>query len=586
VCSVVVAAVLSVTGISDWRLKAAAAAGAAIATFAGGILQIQLSTAMDERRRDRAARAQSIFMPGGKPPLVRDLTGPLTTGVHAAARRVTGERVPPYVPRDVDPALRQALGGSGFVLLSGTAAAGKTRAGYEAIRAVLPGHVFIAPKGTDDIAAAMKAARAERDCVLWLDSLQGYLGAGAVTSGSIAELLAGKGHHRVVLATLRAAEESRLIVMAGSLSGGQLMREGQAVLALVDHRIVIDRLFSSDERARAMALASQDSRLAAALGHVDRYGVAEYLSSGPQLQTEWDNAWERGTHPRGAALVAAAVDCRLAGFAAPLPRALLDELEQEYLDQHGGMLLRPEPLAAAWAWATELRSSGSSPLWPAGPDTFDVFDYLVDVRAREPAQPVPDRTVRASLELAGPADALAIGATAWYQDRPELAVAGFRRAYSELSRTEGADAPATLASRSDLAVTLHALGRLPDAEAEYRAILAGRSTTLGAEHPDTLASRNNLANVLQAQRRLAEAEAEYRAVLDIRNRTLGGEHPSTLLIRNNLGVVLIHLGRPAEAEAELEPVVELRAKLLGSDHPHTVISRRNLETARRKRSGG
>jgi tetratricopeptide (TPR) repeat protein len=583
--SVTIAAVLGSAGISDWRVKSITAAGAAVATLAGGVLQSRLTRALDQQDQGNKALTGSIYTSGRKPPLVRDIADPAAIGVHAAPRTSGNSRqIVPYVRRDVDSELRAALTGPGFVLLSGDAAAGKTRTAYEAMRAALPGHVFIAPKGIDDAAAAMAAAAMEGDCVLWLDSLQRYLGARAATSASIAEMLAGRNHHRVVLATLRAAEESRLIAIAGSLSGGQLTRDGQAVLDLVDHRIVVKRMFSGPERARAAVLADDDPRLAHALRHADRYGVAEYLSSGPQLHTEWNNAWERGAQPRGAALIAAAVDCRLAGFAAPLPRALLQELHQEYLDGRGGTMLRPEPSASAWKWATALRDSGNSPIWLSGQESCDVFDYLVDQQAREPGQTVPESTVHAALRFASPADAMAIGATAWHQDRRELAVAGFRRAYTELLRTDGPDAQTTLESRSDLAVTLHALGKLPDAEAEYRAIYDRRRMTLGSEHTDTLSSRNNLAVVLHDQRRYGEAEAEYTTVLRIRTRTLGGEHPSTLLTRNNLGIVLMDLGRLREAEGELEEVLRLRTRVLGPDHPHTLISRENLDTVRRKRS--
>jgi eukaryotic-like serine/threonine-protein kinase len=586
-CLAGIAPVLGSPGPSGWRVKALAA-GAAVALFGAGMTQTRASALLDRRRQDQAELERGIYTPGGRPPLIRDLASPLSVGVHAAARPDGADgtgRLPPYVPRDIDPGLHQALLGSGFILLVGAAAVGKTRTAYEAIRAVLPDHVFIAPGRSDDIPAAVRAARAERHCVLWLDSLQRYLGAGAITSQAIAELLAGDGHHRVVLATLRAAEESRLIAVAGSLSGGQSLREGQAVLDLADHRIVLEREFTGPERSRAAELAAQDSRLADALRHADRYGVPEYLSSGPQLFIECSNAWERGSHPAGAALVDAAVDCRRAGFAAPLPRALLDELSREYLDRHGGTELRPEPLAAAWAWAIELRDSGSSPLSPVGQGSYDVFDYLVDVRAREPTWPVPESTVLAALRFAGPADAVTIAGTAWYQGRPELAEAGFRSAYAELISNQGPDAAATLASRSDLAVTLHAAGKLPDAEAEYRAILSRRTATIGPTHPETLASRSNLAVVLHDRRQLDEAEEHYRAVLDLRTTTLGAEHPSTLITRNNLGVLLEELGRLAEAEAELDEVVRLRAKVLGPDHPNTAVSRANLEMVRRKLSG-
>lgn len=588
-CLAALAAFLGVISTPSWWLKTIAAGGAASAVFAVGVVQSWAGKAIDkvdQRRTALTPLTDSIFTLGGKAPLVRAVTNPVTIGVRSVPAPAGGTQVPPYVPRDIDDALRSALGTLGFVLVVGDAAAGKTRTAYEAMRAVLPGHALIAPVwGGGDILQALSAARAERRCVLWLDNLQRYVGADAITGSRIAELLADGGHHRVVLATLRATEETRLMAMAGSLPIGQRTRDGQAVLDQVTHRIVVDRLFSQPERARAAELARDDRSLADALGHADRYGIAEFLSSGPRLNTEWLDGWERGSHPRGAALIAAAVDCRRAGYAAPLPRGLLDELHEQYLELHGGARLRPESLEAAWTWATELRDGGNSPLWPAGQGRYEVFDYLVDVTDREPSRPVADQTVRVALRHARPDDAVSIAAAAWYQERPELAEAGFRAAYTELRDTEGPDAPATLSSRSDLAVILHAMGRLPDAETEYRAILAARAAALGATHPDTLSSRNNLAVVLHAQRRLSEAEAEHRDVLDIRARTLGREHPDTLTSRNNLGAVLLGLGRIDEAEIQLEEAARLRAQVLGAEHPHTVISLNNLSNLRRRRAG-
>jgi hypothetical protein len=210
----------------------------------------------------------------------------------------------------------------------------------------------------------------------------------------------------------------------------------------------------------------------------------------------------------------------------------------------------------------------------------------VDVRARNAVHQVPQSTIRAALRFASPTDATVIAATAWDQHRPGLAEAGFLAAYTEFMHTDGPEGATTLASRGNLAVALHALGKLPDPEAEYRAILAGQTVALGDEHPDTLTSRNNLATVLHEQLRMVEAEAEYRAVLDLRTSHLGPEHPSTLLTRNNLGGLLKDTGRFAEAATELEEVVRLRIVVLGEDHPSTVISRDNLSKVQRKLSGG
>ena len=103
---------------------------------------------------------------------------PRLFGVHAAIQVRQGEdELPPYVARDVDPALRAALGvaGSqgGFLLLIGASAAGKTRTMYEAARAVLPDWEVVQPDDAEAI-RAFAAAPTPRT-VLWLDELQRYL---------------------------------------------------------------------------------------------------------------------------------------------------------------------------------------------------------------------------------------------------------------------------------------------------------------------------------------------------------------------------------------------------------------------------
>lgn len=65
-------------------------------------------------------------------------------------------------------------------------------------------------------------------------------------------------------------------------------------------------------------------------------------------------------------------------------------------------------------------------------------------------------------------------------------------------------------------------------------MLTDRIRVLGAEHPATLWTRHNLAGV-QAQRGdLAGAEAEYRAVLTGQTRVLGADHPDTLATKDAL----------------------------------------------------
>ncbi|GAA0429160.1 hypothetical protein Acor_39930 [Acrocarpospora corrugata] len=218
-----------------------------------------------------------------------------------------------------------------------------------------------------------------------------------------------------------------------------------------------------------------------------------------------------GVNPRGAALVAAAIDCRRAGYINPAPRALIEELHTTYLDARGGHRLRPEPLEAAWAWATQLRRATTALLTPmpeaegeeengAGGHVV-VFDYLVDAtqQAQGPLAHTPEPLIRTALtHVYHPDDADQIASTADRQGRYHLAEHVWRIAVIFRRQRSGEEHPDTLASRSNLASVLGDLGRLAEAETETRAVLEVRRRVLGEEHPDTLASRSNLASVLRA----------------------------------------------------------------------------------------
>ena len=427
-----------VTGLSE---ALGYGAGASVLTLMGGVLTDRGKSLLDRRAVFTAELARNVFQPRHRLPRVQEIADPVTIGVHPAAP-LNGSPVPPYVPRDCDGMIRDALGARGFVMLVGDAAAGKSRTMFEAMRAVLPGHVLIAPDPDRpaDAAPAVILARAERNCVLWLDNLQAFFAVGAITRKDIAEVLADPRHHRVVLATMGAADEARL---TGQLAGGEradpLIQAGQGVIEQVTQRVFLKSLLSVGEQAAARLIA--DHRIADTLRYADRYGIGEYLVSGPKLYSEWEDAWARGQQPRAAALIASAVDCRRAGFTGPLPRALLESLHEEYLTAHSGPVLMPEDLSKAWSWATAQRQSGSSPLRLLAPGYCDVFEYLVDVSRRDHPDPVPDRTVRAALDHASALDVGTIAATAWQERRYELARVAIERQYSAVSGHVGCGRP-------------------------------------------------------------------------------------------------------------------------------------------------
>lgn len=585
----IVATGLSQARITDARIALGYGAAASVLTLATGMLSDRVKNLLDRRADFAAEVAKDVFQPHHGLPRVREITDPVTIGVHPAAAQY-GNRVPAYVPRAGDGEIRDALRACGFIMLVGDAAVGKSRTAFEAMRAVLPGHVLIAPDPDrpTDAAAVVTRARVERNCVLWLDNLQAFLGHGAITRKDIAELLAGHGHHRVVLATMGAADEARL---TGQLAGQDridpLIQAGQGVVEQVTQRVFLARLLSADEQAGARQSAAADDRIADALRYADRYGIGEYLVSGPQLHSQWEDAWARGHRPRAAALITGAVDCRRAGFSGPLPRALVESLHEEYLAVRGGHILLPEDITEAWEWVTAQRESGSAPLRMVAPGYYDVFEYLVDASRHDHPAPVPDDTVRMALDQASPADAGNIAATVWQEHRYELARIAIERQYAAVSQHVAADDLGLLGIRSNLATaslqlaaTTNPLGLLA-AEKEYRVILTAIAARPGVDPGFVLRVRGNLATVLSRQYKLAEAEAEFRAALD-GAVTLSADDSAVLATRGNLATLLDRMGNPRAAAIEFRAVLADYHRKLGPDHRDTRLIADNLATVERK----
>jgi tetratricopeptide (TPR) repeat protein len=493
------------------------------------------------------------------------------------------ERVPAYVPRDVDEDLRRRLADSGFVVLVGDSSAGKSRAAFEAVTAVLPDHVLIVPQNRDAVAAALSVAEGTRRCVLWLDDLENYAGAGGLTRVGVARIMAGRRTHRVIVATLRAAEEALLTSDgAGEEGGWQPRRDAREALELA-HRIPLSRLFSGPELERASARA-WDPRIAEALAHADTYGVAEYMAAGPELLRDWEDAWSPNTaphapsHPRGAALIAAAADLRRGGFASPLPCRMIEEAHEHYLRERGGARLRPEPLRDAWAWATKARRATTALLQPVDDDHVQIFDYLLDVVQRNcrPGDHVPDSILESALDVCAPIDADDIARTAGRNGRHQLAEKASYQAYRGYESILGTEYRDTLAARAFHADILRELGRNSESESEHQVVSEIAARAFGPEDPLVLENRNGHAFALIRRGRFAEAEEELRAVRDASSRALGVGHDITMTSRHYRAIALGNLNQITEAEAENQFVLDAWNRDFGPEHTSTLYSRGNL----------
>ncbi|MEY9937595.1 tetratricopeptide repeat protein [Streptacidiphilus sp. MAP5-3] len=318
-------------------------------------------------------------------PLVRDCHDAIEFGVHPAAL-AGGNRVPAYVRRDIDEDLETLLRPGRFVLLIGDSTAGKSRCAYEILQAQYADFLIHSPENGEEFSEGVLALADQRK-VIWLDDLERFLTPPILPSKMLDEALRQKS---VILGTIR-AEQLNLIspryATGPNAPNAQLLRNARAVISRA-HTIHVERRWSSEEISRASRIS--DPRIHDALHHSDEVGVAEYLTAGPQLYIDWKSAWAPGVNPRGAALVAAAVDFKRIGVTSPISRAILEEAHSDYLQARGGARLRPEPIEEALHWALQPLHATSSLLTPSEDgDSFEAFDYLVDVMMRDTAAPKP-----------------------------------------------------------------------------------------------------------------------------------------------------------------------------------------------------
>ncbi|WP_285576857.1 tetratricopeptide repeat protein [Actinoallomurus iriomotensis] len=613
-----------------WLLVVATAGGAAVAgltrslpttiavavvaavTAVTGVMSRRGTEALDEGHRQVLdARDKLLRDRHGRPPRVKDVTDLVALGVHRAAATPDGPALPAFVPRDRSVEVEAALGAHPFVVIVGESTAGKSRLALEAVRVRLPEHRFLLPDPDDhtSILAARRAAAGLGPCVVWLDDLERYLGAGGLTSHVLRQI-GVDNPEAVVVATIRTKARERYAGPDDG-TGPEDRRPDRGVFDLAEE-IRIDRRWSPTEIERARS--SADPRIVVALAQADRFGIAEHLAAGPRLLARATNAWDpEGGHTRGAALVAAAIDARRAGWHGPLPEALLERLHEHHLAARGGALLRPEPWEAALTWATTPVFAVSSLLVPdeADPRSHRVFDYLVDA-AEAGADPLPDTVWTLLLDEADAATSLDIGWEAGLRQREDIAYQAFRTALdggvlvaavalayvvartgvrretrqaADLLRTTIAAAPddvdpaELLELKSALSWWTGASGDAEEALGTAREIWHEARRAYGDDHEASLEAGLSVARWTGHTGDGAEAFAIASRILDQAVRHLGPAHTTTL---NGRFEQAVWAGHDGDADRRLRLWRELDSDvtgLLGEYDPLTNDVRWNLAGA-------
>ncbi|MGH3761665.1 tetratricopeptide repeat protein [Actinophytocola sp.] len=555
---------------------AAAAIGSSLAAAIFGTTSARIKELLDKRAEHKVALPSQLVgtNSAGRLRRVRDFNDPLVLRVHpASVIRKTADgtsgidRVPPYVPRDIQATLREAVARGGFVLLTGDSTAGKTRAAYEAIRATLPDHVLIAPAGREALSAVVPVVMEQRRVVVWLDDLERFLGSGGLTTAILARFLDDRARQTLVIATLRSAEFDRFSAREEREQTGierESWREARDVLELAT-TVELGRRWSIEELDRAREF-TDDPRIALALDKTSTFGLAELLAAGPQLAQDWRNAWRQGAHPRGAALVAAAVDCRRAGIHTPLHIDLIASLSEHYLAEQGGPLLRPEPLDEAVEWATTPSHGTSSLLLPADDaDRYLAFDYLIDLPG---LGVVPRTTWDRLIADASPRRAVDIGDAAMTRFQHEVAAVAYRKAADH----NIPDADVSMAFAAAMNKAEFAVDALTNT-------LERREEELGSRHPATLRLRLTVGECLSNGHDPIRAAEILAALIPDLDDVWGADHQNTLRARRLYAYSVCYSGDHTRALDLLQRTLGDHERVLGHDHHDTLLTRHYICTA-------
>jgi TPR repeat protein len=390
--------------------------------------------------------------------------------------------------------------------VAGASTAGKTRALAAALARTLPERMLVAPPEDADLRPLpawlqASAARAPRGWVVWLDDLDRHLSTSGLTPALVAEL--GQVG-AVVAATIR---QERLDSLRPSATDPAPSAEGVGYAVLKTSPVTLNRLWNWRERERARA--SGDERLVRAATD-ERFGVAEQLAAGPHLQQTWESGPDSG-HPRGYALVAAAVGLARVGVSSPLTREQIQAAHTAYLPDPPPL---PEEADRAWAWATCRRSGLAGLLVPTDHEgrRWRAFDYLT------PRGFLPDAVWHAALDAATDQERFTIGVTTYNLGRVDIAERAWRPS-AEQGHTD---------AMVNFGFLLQKRGRVGDAEDWYR-----KAAGQGHAH-----AMSNLAIVLEGSGRLEEAEDWFR-------KAAGQGHVHAMVF---LGKLLERAGRVGEAE--------------------------------------
>jgi tetratricopeptide (TPR) repeat protein len=257
-------------------------------------------------------------------------------------------------------------------------------------------------------------------------------------------------------------------------------------------------------------------------------------------------------------------------------------------------------LEEAWAWALQPVHGASSLLVPVGSDKeisgYFAFDYLFDLPGQEP---VPPETWNLLIAQADKINAERVASEAYWRVRTAFVhavdigivddvflraqAAGERGNYTlaielledGLRNVEDVEA-STLPLRHQIAFYYMLAGRINEAEAMFRELLAEAEASLPQDDEYLQVIRHNIASCTHRNGDLSKSLLQFQRILADRERNLGPDAMNTLATRGAIAMIIAEMGNPAEALQLTRELLNDEERALGKDHTNTLSTRQEL----------
>jgi len=324
--------------------------------------------------------------------------------------------------------------------------------------------------------------------VIWLDDIERLIGAGGITEGAL-QRLATAGN--VIVGTIRAGAYERF------RPSDQLRPPEWDVLSRFEHIFISRNLTAKEQERLASAVDDPDIR-----DRIQTVGLGEYVGAAGQI-AEALKLGAAGADSIGYALVLAAADWRRCGLTRPVRAETLVPLAEQHLDQRSRARLHDQTsFSTGLAWATRDINPNVSLLQPAGPDSYILYDYALDLISQQ-SIPVPVGSWAVIMAEADNSELVDIGyAARGTFNRTETAIQAWRTAASSRQ------GDAALTAAYNLGVLLAEQGIVDGAKAAYQQAIDSRHEIWAP------AAWDRMGDLLSEQGDIDAAKAAYQEAAD------------------------------------------------------------------------